>query len=75
MNCQRCAGLMIGEEVQVVSGRFQGWRCVQCGLWLDQTIVRNRVETPPAATAIHDAPEPGMHFRRSARSKRAANGT
>lgn len=44
MNCPRCAGLMIGEEVQVISGRFHGRRCVQCGLWLDKTIVRNRLE-------------------------------
>lgn len=53
MNCPRCAGLMIGEEVQVHSGRFHGHRCVQCGLWLDKTIAQNRVDS---ASASDDVP-------------------
>jgi hypothetical protein len=47
MNCPKCAGLLIQEEIQEHSGRFQGWRCIQCGLRLDQTIVQNRLTAEP----------------------------
>jgi len=43
---------MIGEEVQVHSGRFHGHRCVQCGLWLDKTIARNRVDSTSEDTGV-----------------------
>lgn len=45
MNCPKCAGLLIQEEIQEHSGRFHGWRCIQCGLRLDQTIAQNRHDT------------------------------
>jgi hypothetical protein len=55
MNCPKCTGLLIQEEIQEHSGRFQGWRCIQCGLRLDQTIAQNRHDTQsdqrPAAVA------------------------
>jgi DNA-directed RNA polymerase subunit M/transcription elongation factor TFIIS len=47
MMCPKCAGLLIQEEIQEHSGRFHGWRCIQCGLRLDQTIAQNRHEARP----------------------------
>ncbi|MFM8550895.1 MAG: hypothetical protein ACKOCD_01040 [Nitrospiraceae bacterium] len=47
MNCPKCTGLLIQEEMQEHSGRFHGLRCIQCGLRLDQTIAQNRHETQP----------------------------
>lgn len=43
MTCPKCTGLLVQEEMHEQSGRFQGWRCVQCGLRLDPTILQNRV--------------------------------
>jgi len=43
MSCPKCAGLLVQEEMNEQSGRFQGWRCIQCGLRLDTTIVHNRL--------------------------------
>ncbi|MBI4400964.1 MAG: hypothetical protein HY581_04965 [Nitrospirae bacterium] len=43
MKCPRCAGLLIQEEIQEHSGRFHGWRCIQCGFRLDQTIAQHRL--------------------------------
>ncbi len=43
MNCPKCTGLLIQEEIREHGGQFQGWRCVQCGLRLDETIVQNRL--------------------------------
>jgi len=44
MRCPKCAGLLINEDIQEYSGRFWGWRCVQCGFRLDETIAQNRQE-------------------------------
>lgn len=46
MTCPKCRGLLVQEEIQEHSGRFQGWRCIQCGLRLDATIVQNRLGAP-----------------------------
>ncbi|MGH7205581.1 MAG: hypothetical protein ACREI2_05160 [Nitrospiraceae bacterium] len=46
MTCPKCTGLLIQEEVWEHGGQFQGWRCVQCGLRLDETIVQNRLTAP-----------------------------
>lgn len=46
MNCPKCAGLLIQEVIREHGGQFQGWRCVQCGLRLDKTIVQNRLTAP-----------------------------
>jgi len=78
MNCPRCAGLIIREEVQVHSGRFHGWRCVQCGLWLDQTIAKNRIEAPAAGEdpdTIQDEPSQRVRLGRPSRTKRTAGRT
>ncbi len=47
MYCERCAGLLIHEDIQEFSGRFLGWRCIQCGFRLDETIAQNRLEGRP----------------------------
>ena len=47
MTCPKCTGLLVQEEMNEQSGRFQGWRCVQCGLRLDPTIMQNRVRRQP----------------------------
>ena len=75
MTCPKCAGLLIQEEIQVHSGRFHGWRCVQCGLRLDETIVQNRVDGAPtdSRSSLDDAPPAAAHrIVRSSRQKRTA---
>ncbi len=47
MKCPKCTGLLIREDIREHSGRFQGWRCIQCGLRLDHLIAQNRISTPP----------------------------
>lgn len=47
MTCPKCAGLLVQEEMHEQSGRFHGWRCIQCGLRLDATIVQNRLRPQP----------------------------
>ena len=46
MKCPKCRGLLIQEDMREHGGQFQGWRCVQCGLRLDETIVQNRLTSP-----------------------------
>ncbi len=59
MNCPKCAGLLIQEELQEQGGRFQGWRCIQCGLRLDQQILHNRPTVPPqVGEDTEDDPDP-----------------
>jgi hypothetical protein len=75
MNCPKCAGLLIQEEITVLSGRFQGWRCIQCGLRLDEIIVQNRVDVNPDELDDSEAePSPALvqSTGRAARPKRAA---
>jgi hypothetical protein len=47
MKCPKCTGLLIQEDIREQSGRFQGWRCIQCGFRLDHLIVQNRTSAPP----------------------------
>lgn len=80
MKCPKCTGLLIQEEIQEHSGRFHGWRCIQCGLRLDQTIVQNRHEVPTEAQMSNLAgtsaqSSPGLHARPPVRPKRAAGRT
>jgi len=46
MNCPRCDGLAVCESnIQRPVGSpfgFYEWRCVNCGEWIDATIVTNR---------------------------------
>ncbi len=50
MKCPKCTGLLIREDIREQSGRFQGWRCIQCGFRLDHLIAQNRISTPPDPT-------------------------
>jgi len=61
MNCPKCAGLLIQEEIQEHSGRFHGWRCIQCGLRLDQIIAQNRHDRQPDVrpVAVEASPSGG----------------
>ncbi len=77
MNCPKCAGLLIQEDIQEHSGRFQGWRCVQCGLRLDQTIVQNRLgvdgEDPSNNHDEVSTPSPQPAAKPSNRHKRSSS--
>jgi len=77
MKCPKCTGLLIREDIREQSGRFQGWRCIQCGFRLDHLIAQNRISTPPdpADDETGDAsPRTGAASTRHAasRSKRTA---
>ncbi|TAJ31116.1 MAG: hypothetical protein EPO64_02615 [Nitrospirae bacterium] len=79
MKCPKCTGLLIQEEIQEHSGRFHGWRCIQCGLRLDQTIVQNRHDDHTdaagdlAGSSSHCSPD--RRPRTSGRQKRPAGKT
>lgn len=46
MNCLRCNGLAVRDDSLAVqigsSSDFHGWRCVNCGMIVDDVINRNR---------------------------------
>ena len=46
MNCQRCNGLAVSDDSFVVqtgsSSDFRAWRCVNCGMVVDEVIHRNQ---------------------------------
>jgi hypothetical protein len=46
MNCLRCNGLTVNDDSFAVqtgsSSDFHGWRCVNCGMIVDDVINRNR---------------------------------
>jgi len=78
MKCPKCTGLLIQEDIREQSGRFQGWRCIQCGFRLDHRIAQNRTSTPldPADDeTVEGSPRAGSASRRRAasRNKRAAS--
>ena len=52
--CPKCRGFLIQEEIREHGGLFHGWRCIQCGLRLDDLIVRNRIDSPPPLASITD---------------------
>ncbi|MEW6544818.1 MAG: hypothetical protein AB1411_14565 [Nitrospirota bacterium] len=54
--CPKCAGFLIKEDSQAHSGRFDGWRCIQCGLRLDRTIVQNRLDGQGGERPSRQAP-------------------
>lgn len=55
MKCPKCAGLLAREDIREQYGRFQGWRCIQCGFRLDELMARNRAAAPPASDEPTDA--------------------
>lgn len=48
MNCSRCTGLMIRDDLQDETGlgQFVAWRCLICGEVLDPVILENRSAPP-----------------------------
>src|SRR5262245_35172958 len=48
MTCDRCHGLMVTDDSVDMDERdglsdVKAWRCVQCGEWIDNVILRNRL--------------------------------
>ncbi len=78
MKCPKCTGLLIQEDIREQSGRFQGWRCIQCGFRLDHLIAQNRTSAPPDPDAddmMEISPRSRSASRRSTppRGRRAAS--
>jgi hypothetical protein len=78
MKCPKCTGLLIREDIREQSGRFQGWRCIQCGLRLDHLIAQNRTAAPPDVVDDDESdgpPRPATPARRhtSGPNRRAAS--
>ncbi|OGW66923.1 MAG: hypothetical protein A3H49_09410 [Nitrospirae bacterium RIFCSPLOWO2_02_FULL_62_14] len=78
MKCPKCTGLLIREDIREQSGRFQGWRCIQCGFRLDHLIAQNRTATPPDPAdddTVETSPRAGSTSQRrtTSRNKRAAS--
>lgn len=78
MKCPKCTGLLIQEDIREQSGRFQGWRCIQCGFRLDHQIAQNRTSTPPDSAdddTVETLPRAGSASQRriASRNKRAAS--
>jgi len=67
--CRRCQGLMVPsftdslflEVAEAVQG--PSWRCVNCGEWLDDTILSNRLRVRRASSSSPKASLP-LHERR-----------
>ncbi len=77
MKCPKCTGLLIREDIREQSGRFQGWRCIQCGFRLDHLIAQNRTSAPPDPAdddMIETSPRTGAvpARRATSRNKRTA---
>lgn len=58
MNCQRCNGLAVSDDTFAVhtgsSSDFHGWRCVNCGMIIDDVIENNR-RSPRASKRSGDS--------------------
>ena len=70
MRCPKCAGLLTLEDIHEHSGRFRGWRCIQCGLRLDQTIVENRHAADSDASPSDETDTSVCVSKRSLRTSR-----
>lgn len=46
MNCMRCNGLAVNDDSIAIqtgsSSNFHGWRCVNCGMIVDDVIQNNK---------------------------------
>lgn len=46
MNCMRCNGLAVNDDSFAIqtgsSSNFHGWRCVNCGMIVDDVIQNNK---------------------------------
>ena len=57
-SCERCGGLLTRDEDCGISrvGRLPSLRCVQCGDWMDEIVIRNRVMTGQPESANRNQP-------------------
>ena len=57
MNCLRCNGLVVNDDSFAVqtgsSSDFHGWRCVNCGMIVDDVICDNRRATSQTRRAAY----------------------
>jgi hypothetical protein len=70
--CYRCEGLMVPcftnslllETAEAV--RDPSWRCVNCGEWVDETIMSNRLRRPQTGSVSAASPpsSPQRRWRR-----------
>ena len=63
MNCSRCTGLMIRDDLQDETGldQFVAWRCLICGEVLDPVILKNR-SAPPEPMGDRGRHDRGRHW-------------
>lgn len=67
--CKRCGGLMVPCFTNSLileiteSVRDPSWRCVNCGEWLDKTILSNRLRKLHAGSSSTEA-APAVRHRR-----------
>jgi len=62
MNCERCQGLFLADQYNVLAGvdlrEYVMWRCVNCGNILDPQIMKHRTLQKyhmPIATPVHES--------------------
>ena len=67
--CRRCQGLMVPSFtdslfLEIAEGvRDPSWRCVNCGEWLDETIVSNRQRRRSADSISTESASASPHRR------------
>jgi len=49
--CPRCNGFMVPAE-SLEESRVLSWRCVNCGEWVDPTVIVNRRVGPEGTVAV-----------------------
>ena len=54
MECLKCKGLMVTERNSGFFSEVFVWRCVNCGLMMDPTIIRNQ----HTSVFVHGQPNP-----------------
>jgi len=56
--CERCGGLLTRDEELGVSagGKLPSLRCIQCGEWVDEITLLNRVKAKEQQAEVHRSP-------------------
>jgi hypothetical protein len=54
MECLKCKGLMVTERSSGFFSEVVVWRCVNCGLMMDPTIIRNQ----RPSVSVYEQPNP-----------------
>lgn len=68
-SCTRCRGLMVPSFTDALAleiaeaAQSPSWRCVNCGEWLDETIMSNRLRTQHAKSIPGTPAQPSTHRR------------